>query len=268
MDQDLIASRPMNAVSDFYSQVDIIIPYHGQYQKLTNLLDSVFRLTRSNYYQVCVVDDHSPNAEFIKVLNKNAQKVAKMRNTRNVFQAVRCTEQRGWGGACLAGYKATESPYVCFLNSDCLIEDSGWLKCMGEALLKLKEQDVRMVAPMTNNSVGGHPAQTGGRYDRSDEHVILGESEYLSLYCIMCHRELFPRCGGFFKEYPYGFYEDQEFAARMQHYGFKQAVCKTSWVKHEGGCTVEELWRQKPETRQIMEEENRAKCIADIKKLG
>ena len=124
-----------------------------------------------------------------------------------------------------------------------------------------------MVAPRTNNIVGGHPEQFGKRHERLSEYIVLDAGDHLSLYCVMCHRELFNRCGGFFKQYPFGLFEDQEFAARMQVNGFKQAITKMSWIHHDGACTIEELWRQRPETRGIMEEENRARCAEDMKKL-
>lgn len=258
---------PVAIPSDFNSAVDIIIPYHGQYEKLAVLLDSIFRLTRSNYYKICIVDDASPNESYIRTIEKNATKNALRRKSENIVKTIRLPEQVGFAGAIKAGFEATENPYVCFVNSDCKIEDVNWLRSMGECLLSMKPQGVRMVSPMTNNSVGGHPAQTGEKSARSKDHVILEGEDYLTLYCFLCHRELFNRCGGFIKEYPYGYYEDQEFAARMQKYGFKQAVCRDSWVYHEGQATIKQLWRSNPNALNIMEEDNRNRCIADMKSL-
>lgn len=257
----------MNEVSEFNSQVDIIVPYHGQYEKVMVLMESIFRLTRSNYYNLCVVDDASPNAGFIQTINANANKNAERLGGRNVLQTIRCETQKGFGGACKIGYEHTESPYVCFINSDCEIEDSGWLRNMGESLLNLKAQGVRMVAPMTDNPMEGDPAQKGEKFARNPEDVILADDSHLSLYCFMCHRQLFPKIGGFLKEYPYGYYEDEEIAARMRKHGFKQAVCRSSWVRHDGGATIRTLLRAEPNLRTIMEEENRERCIEDMKKL-
>jgi len=258
-------AHPIAVPSIFNSPVDIICPFHGQYEKLTVLLDSIFRLTRSNYYKICIVDDASPNSQFIETIGKASKKNSERRNSDNVVQTIRLNEQRGFAGALKAGFEATENPYVCFMNSDCKIEDVNWLRAMGECLLSMKPQNVRMVAPVTNNAVGGHPLQTGEKFIRSKEHVILEKEEFLSMYCFLCHRELFNRCGGFLKEYPFGFYEDVEFAARMQKHGFKQAVCRDSWIHHEGQLTVRSVWRSNPDIQNIMENENREKCIADIK---
>lgn len=259
-------ARPMKETSAFNSQVDIIVPYWGQYEKVMQLIESIFRLTRSNYYRLCVVDDASPNAGFIETIRSNAAKNANRLRQNNVLIAIRNEEQRGFGGACRAGYEATESPFVCFINSDCLIEDSGWLKKMGESLLKLKDQGVRMISPMTDNPVGGADAQKGEKFSRSEEDVVLTDDAHLSLYCFMCHRQLFPKIGGGLKEYPYGGYEDEEIAYRMKKHGFKQAVCKSSWVHHEGSATFRNLLRANPNLQDVIENENRARCIEDMKK--
>lgn len=254
-------------VTNFVSQVDIIIPYHGQYEKVMALLNSLFRLTRSNFYKIYLVDDCSPNSIFGSTLQRNAMKNAEKQKRQTVVTVIRNHEQKGYAGSCKVGFDAGESPYVCFLNSDCCIEDSGWLRTMGESLLKLKPQGVRMIAPMTNNPVGGDPAQAGEKFSRSEDDVILADDSHLSLYCFLCHRELFSRVGGFLKEYRYGYYEDEEFAARLRKHGFKQAVCRSSWVHHEGMATILPLWRTNPEARQIMEEHNRDECINDMKLL-
>ena len=282
---DPIQLSPIAIPSDFNSAVDIIIPYHGEYQKLTTLLDSIFRLIRSNYYKVCIVDDASPNASFIEIIKQNAAKNAAKRKGENVVQTIRLKEQCGFAGALKAGFEATSNPYVCFINSDCKIEDVNWLRGMGECLMATKHLGVRMVAPMTDNAVGGHPAQQCSKEDRfnrpynpvsaegsdfsviNSDHIILKKDDYLSMYCFMCERGLFQECGGFIKEYPYGYYEDEEFAARMQHRGFKQAVSQNSWVHHDGQLTIKRIWRENPKVKDIMEVENRERCIADMKKL-
>lgn len=260
-------ARPVNSVSEFNSQVDIIIPYYGQYEKVTQLLESIFRLTRSNFYKVIVVDDCSPNSDYIKQIYTNASKNASRLRYENVVTVHRNEEQLGFAGACKAGYDLGESPYVCFINSDCLIKDASWLRSLGESLLHLKSQGVRMVAPTTNNPVMGDETQKGEMFKAESDDVILGDDSHLSLYCFLCHRELFNHVGGFLRQYPYGYYEDEEFASRLRKHGYKQAVCRSSWVYHEGEATIRPLWRARPDLRSIMEVDNRERCIEDMKSL-
>lgn len=79
----------------------------------------------------------------------------------------------------------------------------------------------------------------------------------------MCHRQLFDNIKGFVKSYPYGSYEDEELYYRMKKFGYKQAVSGNSWVFHHGGSTFNDL---KNEQLKVVEQ-NRQKCIEDIRKL-
>lgn len=265
--QKVFKARPMNSVSPFDSQVDIVIPFHGQYDLVTTLLDSLFRLTRSNYYQVILVDDFSGNDKFVHGLKQNARKNAEAYRVRDVMTAVQSDRQLGYAGACKLGYDVGESPYVCFLNSDCVIQDMNWLRRMGESLLNLKQEGVRVIAPKVDNAVGGDPAQEGELSREQEPDVIISDNSFLTLPCFMCHRELFPRIGGFLREYPFGYFEDEEFAARLRKNGYKQAVCRTSFVHHKGQATIRSVWRNNPQVRDVMEHENRERCIQDIKNL-
>lgn len=198
----------------------------------------------------------------------NAQKNADRLRQSNILKTVRHDEQKGFGAACKTGFDLGESPYVCFLNSDCIIEDSGWLRNLGESLLKLKSQEVRMIAPMTNNPVHGDPAQKGEKFVRSEEDVIIADDSFLSLPCFMCHRQLFSKVGGFLKQYTYAGYEDEEFAHRLKFYKYKQAVCRSSFVYHKGEATIRDTMRRHPNEYRKALETNREKCIEDIKSLG
>lgn len=263
-----VSSRPMNdtdSISNFDWPVDIIVPFHGQYERVAKLIESIFQLTRSNYYTLTVVDDASPNDSFIKTIAKNGKRAVK---------ALRTKTQRGFAGALQVGFDRTQLPYVCCVNSDCVVKDINWLRSMGEALLRNRDSGVKMVSPKTNNPVGGCELQFGEKLQLhgAEEDIrrglveVLPEEEYLSLYCFMCHRELFKRIG-FLKHYPYGYYEDEEFAKRMIHHGYRQGVVVNSWIYHEGEVTIKNLWRRNPQLQNVMKKENRVRALEDIKKL-
>lgn len=179
----------------------------------------------------------------------------------------RTPERLGFGGALAYGFERCEEPWVVFMHSDCIIEDHNWLIEMGQSLLRLKDKNVRMVSAKSNNP--GEEAYAGLKSKRGDydKDIVLEEGS-LPLYCAMCHRDMFKHIGGFIKPYPFGWYEDEELAYRMRKYGFKQAVCGRSWVYHEGGATVGQLWKDHPETQRIMSEGNRERCLLDMKRLG
>jgi len=231
------------------SRVDIIIPFHGKYEKVLRLVKSILFATKSNPYQICLVDDCSPNVKFLQ----------EMASLPQVF-TTRTPSQLGFGGALEYGFKQTKQPWVLFLHSDCLIEQANWMLNLGRCLLSHKDENVKMVCSRSNN-----PGVDFIKVEKSEdvEDYVLSE-ETLPLYCVMCHRELFSHIGGFVKNYPYGWYEDEELSFRMRAHGFKQAVCGNSWVRHEGGATINDLMILNPKAAKIMES-NREKCIADMK---
>jgi GT2 family glycosyltransferase len=244
---------------DFRSAVDIIIPFHGQYDKVTRLIESIFRYTYSSVYNLCLVDDCSPNIDFVKDLSGTKM------TPPLTLQCVRCQEHQGFAGALQKGFDQTKNPWILFLNSDCLVEDVNWLQSLGEAALAMKSDNVRMVAPRTNNPVGGDERQKGEK-GKKCENIILTEG-HLSMYAFMVHRDLFGKVGGFLKHYPYGGYEDEEFAYRMRHYGFKQGIAGSSWVHHDGGSTIREMCQKNPDLPAEIDK-NFDLCVRDIRSLG
>lgn len=227
--------------------VDIVIPFHGQYNKVTKLIESIWTATKSNPYKVFLVDDASPNPSFSKELDK-------LENLTILRSDVRL----GFGEALQMGYKAGNNPYVVFLHSDCIVEEPNWLVELGRTLLNLKCQNVRLVSAKTNNPGPVGPTVLKSDKKHKSEDVVLEEG-FLPLYCAMAHRELFSRVG-FIKNYPIAGYEDEEFAYRMKFYGFRQGVSGRSWIRHEGGATLKSV----SNLEEIMEK-NREKCIQDLK---
>jgi GT2 family glycosyltransferase len=234
------------------SPVDIIVPFHGQYDKVVRLIEGVYKV-RSNPYQLTLVDDGSPNTGFLAQIEALPQ-----------LKCIRLEKQCGFGAALRAGFEATKQPWVMFMHSDCEIDDPLWMINLGQTLLQLKDQGVKMVSARTNN-----PMCDDRRFialkDTKSEHVVLEAGEPMPLYCAMCHRELFGHIGGFIKEYPFAMYEDQELSHRMAAYGFKQAISGTSWVKHVGNATISEVARSNPKAQQEMEN-NYQRCLGDMKK--
>ena len=122
-----------------------------------------------------------------------------------------------------------------------------------------------MVSAMSNNPNGCELAKTD-KNKLPEEDIIL-KNEPLPLFCAMCHRDLFNYIGGFIKEYPYTWYENEELAFRMKKKGLLQGISSKSWIKHYGGSTVKYFLDQDPKIINIINE-NRNLCINDIKKLS
>jgi len=252
--------RPFSA-----SRVDIIIPFHSQYEKVSRLVQSILVSVRSNPYQITLVDDCSENKIFGEELKREFAK-----NTpegyRPQVQYIRSEQQLGFAGALKLGYEATDNPWVLFMHSDCVVEDPNFMIDMGQSLLRWKSEGtpVKMVSARSNNP-GDLEAAKADRNDKGEKDIVLGE-ETLPLFCAMCNRELFRHIGGFLKTYPYAWYEDEELAHRMRGRGLLQGISTKAWVRHHGGATVKYLWETRPDTKSVMEA-NRDLCVADIRRI-
>lgn len=216
------------------SPVEIVIPFHGEENRVARLVQGIFGTISTNRYLVTLVDDHSDNKEFSKEMSD-----AKIPGLR----LIRHDKHKGFGAAVNTAlsrpFKTKQLPkgipWVAVVQSDVEVFESDWLSCLGESMFKLKEGGVKMISPRTNNPVVDLPSAVGQRGVRGND-LVLAEG-YLPMYCVFFHRELFFKVGPL-KEFPYAGLEAEDYARRMGMMGYKQALCGSSWVHHEGGCTL------------------------------
>jgi len=248
------------------SKVNIIIPFHAQYEKVSRLLQSIYLATRSNPYQICLIDDASPNSDFIEQV-KDSPQAERTNEWEPQIICHRVEEQLGFIGAVKYGFEHTHFPWICIMHSDCHVADTRWLGELGESLLRLRESKVQMVSARSDNPGSFYDRRliANNISDKSQDAIL--EKGFLPLYCVMSHRELYDHIGGFIKAYPYTGYEDEELSYRMKHFGYKQAICGKSVIKHAGGGTIGPLCKENPEIKKIIEG-NRDRCIQDIKSLS
>lgn len=254
------------------SPVDIIIPFHGEFDKVTKLITSIIMSVKSNPYQITIVDDCSSNYSENNKDNEIDKFIDEFKNfdakrpagTEPILKVLRSEKQLGFGGAAKLGFVNTKQPWVMLMHSDCVVEDTHWMIEMGRTLLELKDKKVKMVGAKSQESFLGDP-RCKSEKNNITKDVILTDT-FLPLYCVMFHRELINHIGGFIKSYPYTGYEDEELALRMNHYGYKQAICGNAWVYHEGSGTLKTLISKNPEIREVIEK-NRDRCIKDVQLL-
>lgn len=240
--------------------VDIIIPYHAQYDKVVRLLNSIIVSTKSNPYQITLVDDASPFvlAEEFKDFDKK-----RPAGTDSIVKFVRSDHKLGFGEAIKMGLAYTSQPYVMIMHSDVVVEDPMWMIEMGRSLLNLRSKNVKMVGARTSNVSEGADSRVWGKKGEKIDDVIL-ENTFLPFHCVLTYRALFKKIG-FIKSYPYTSYEDEEYSHRMGVFGYKQAICGKSWVRHDLHGTIGPLMKDQSVREEI--EKNRDRCIADLQLL-
>jgi GT2 family glycosyltransferase len=248
--------------------VDIIIPFHGQYEKVTKLVSSLIYYTKIPHFRICIVDDASPNKDYIGYGFEQIPNLLEIRND----------QQLGFGASIQRGVESLEKikrsnqpifSWIVIMHSDCEVVEPNWLLYLGQSIMKLKNSGIKMVSPLTNNptietmKMKASKSLVPENGEQLNDIILTEDDDYLPLYCAMCHRELFRRIG-FIKHYPYAGYENKEFAKRMHKYGFYQAVSVRSFIKHKGDCTLQYMRRKRPETRYQISEGNRILYLQDI----
>lgn len=212
----------------YMAPVEFIIPFHGQQSKVTQLVESIYATINTNKYLITLVDDGSPNKDFIKMIQKS-----KLTGIRCLAQ-----EHKGFGAAVNLALKTPSEyniPYVCILHSDVLMNFGNWFLQLGNSLLDLKKSSVKMISPLTNNPVIDFPDLKAEKTEKKEDKILT--EGFLPMYCALAHRELFSRVG-LLSEFPYAGTEAEEYAARMNTAGCKQAMCGSSWIQHHGEATL------------------------------
>lgn len=205
--------------------VDIIIPYHNCYEHLTKCIEGIYRCTPNQDFQIILVDDGSENKKYQNNFSKHKR-----------IKFVTMPEHKGYGEAINKGLEAGKNPWVVLMHSDTFPINAYWLINLQRAMGKLKDSGVKLISSKSNST--GIAKEFDKRITNCTEDFIAEAP--IPLFCGLVHRELFDKIGSI-KSYKYAGYEDQELFYRMKHFGYKQAVCATSSVFHEGGVTIHSL---------------------------
>jgi GT2 family glycosyltransferase len=224
------------------SMVEIIIPFYEKHALVSRLVTSIFNTINSNKYLVTLIDDGSTNKSFIEQME------------RAKLPGVRCFKQenKGFGASVNLALKnpfVKDISYVLILHSDVLFNSRNCLLNLGNYLEKVKNQNIGMVSPVTDNPVEDFDFLKAKKGEIKENH-ILDKNEFLPLYCALCHRDLFKYIG-LLDEIPYAGGEAKMFAERMQQKGLKQAVCGSSWIHHDGKATLK-LFEKNSKVQKIL----------------
>lgn len=226
----------------YQSLVEIIVPFHNQHSLVAKLYTDIFATVRTNRFVLTLIDDASKNPHFINDIRN--KKVPGVRTFRS-------EEHRGFGAAVNLALKnppQRKVPFVCVLQSDVRLKDTTWLFNLGTSLITLKDKGVKMVSPTTNNPLCDINDLTAeGPIDAPPKELASG---HLPMYCFMAHRQLFSTVGQLL-EAPYAGGEAEDYAKRMSEKGFKQGLCPSSWVFHEGRGTLK-LFDNDKKAQQIL----------------
>lgn len=211
--------------------VSVVMVTHGNWPLVRHSLEAL-RDRTDPVYEVIVVDSASPD--------DTPQRLTGEVEGANV---VLSKENLGFGGGSNLGAQKARGKYVCFLNSDAMVEP-GWL----DPLLEVLEEDPTAGAavPMLLNldgsiqeagsvidSVGWPLAFGSGESPDTLEHRFRREVDYGSAACVLVRRENFEAVGGFDPAYGIGYFEDVDLCFKLKERGLRTIYEPRSRVVHE-----------------------------------
>ena len=209
--------------------VSVVLVLYGGWKVATRAIAALAENTEAAC-EVIVVDNASPDDSLAR-LEEHVEGATIIRNASNL----------GFGGASNQGAERARGRYVCFLNSDALVEP-GWLPPLLETL---EEPGVGAVVPMYLNENGtlqeagsvvdsiGHCHMVGRDGDPRDfQYRFRREIDFGSAACMLVPTELFLELGGFDELFSPGYFEDTDLCFRLRERGLRTIYEPRSRVVH------------------------------------
>ena len=229
----------MTITGNLQTVCDIVIPVHNAAHWLDWCMDEVIRHDSKAVGRVILVDDGSKpeQSELVKRIADRFHKTLLVQTPLS---------DHGFGIACNYGATLSSSPYLLFLNTDCLLTEG----CV-ESLLAPFDQDSNIVlsCPVSNNSPAlTFPILPGYSYvdmNHLCKESAIGQptgSQVLDACtvvgnCLMVRKDFFDQAGGFDTVWGKGYGEETDLHMKAFSLGLRGVVALGSYVYHYGSGT-------------------------------
>lgn len=181
-------------------------------------------------YELVLVDNASPD----ETAARAQKEVAGARLILN-------ETNRGFGGASNQGAELARGRYLCFLNSDALVQP-GWLAPLLETLgdpsvgavvpLLLNEDGSVQEAGCVIDSIGHAHAVGAGEDPAKFEYRFRREVDFGSAACMVVSRDAFAEVSGFDPAYAPAYFEDVDLCFKLEQRGLRTIYEPRSRVTH------------------------------------
>jgi len=214
----------------------ILVTYNNLYEATVPCLDSIFRHTGNEDYEVIVVDNNSSDGS-PGYLTELAGREPRLRCVLN-------TVNRGFAGGNNDGIRAASGTILVLLNNDTQVSE-GWLAGLRASLRE--DGTIGLVGPVSNAVGNEQKIFTSGvtpadilsegaawvRHSRGDAF----ETERLGFFCVALRRETADTVGLLDEAFDLGFYEDDDYCLRVRKAGYRLVCREDVFVYHRGSSS-------------------------------
>lgn len=214
----------------------IIITYNGLHENTIPCLDSIFRATGDEDYEIIVVDNHSTDGT-PAYLQELAVREPRLRFRLN-------STNRGFAGGNNDGIATASGNIMVLLNSDTQVT-AGWLTKLRATLAA--DPSIGLLGPVSNEvgneqkifTCGTAPGEVlaeGSAWMKCSAGDMF-ETDRLGFFCVAFRREIIERVGLLDESYDLGFYEDDDYCIRVQRAGYRLVCREDVFIYHRGSAT-------------------------------
>lgn len=224
--------QPEPAPADAPS-VSIVIPAYNSARHIPRLLESLFAQSYpQDRYEILLVDDGSTDT----TASVAERAFAGWRGRGRVIRK----PNGGPASARNAGFRASSSDVIAFIDSDC-VADPNWLASVTPMLT---EQAEGVGGPLRNVSPPGWVSDYLDACEFFRQRIRNGQVDYLLTANAAFRRDALARVGGF-DERPGVWAEDADLSFRLKQEGYTLLLAPTGAVTHFGSpSTVRSLCRE------------------------
>jgi len=213
---------------------DIIVPLWNNVDVTKEFVRSLVEGTRSRVRVIFVDNDSADGtAEYLKSVKDT--ELCK-------FETISNEDNKGFLKAINQGLELSSAPYVCFSNND-LVFTEGWLS----EIISIFDAypDVGLLNPNSNNLNASLPKNKTFQEYRNELYEKnkgeMSECAFCIGFCMVIKREVVNKVGGFSEEYLPMFFEDTDYAMKVNAAGYRKGIALGSYVWHAEHASVKKI---------------------------
>ena len=241
---------------DKFIPCDIILVTYNACEYVKRCVDSIKKYTKS--YNLIIIDN---NSDF-----ETKNYLSTIKDAKIIFN----DKNNGFGYANNQGIQASNSKYVCMLNSDTIVTEN-WLENL---ITVLEQTEAGMVGPITN-----YVSNECQKADLSYNHLVSNNDDskihkyaknkfdlhghaYIKTnrligFCLLSKRETLQKTGLFDDRFYPGCFEDDDLCLRMIERGYELYCASGIFIYHFGGESFNKKFKTKTHSETLKTNEER-----------
>jgi GT2 family glycosyltransferase len=213
-------------------KTSIVIATYNKLEYTQQCIQSIREFTPFGVYEIIIVDNHSTDGTLAWL------------NEQKDIRTIRNEDNLGFPKACNQGIEIAIGDNILFLNNDTVVTQN-WLSNLLVCLYS--DDSIGAVGAVTNNI--SYYQKIPVEYKTIDEMQIFAAhynqsnptqwEERLKLvgYCMLIKKSVVNEIGLLDEQFSPGNYEDDDYSLRIRKAGYKNMLCKDTFIHHIGSIS-------------------------------